>query len=174
MAILSFSTEHEAGASIISDGKILAAVNEERFTRVKNQDGFPAYSIKAVFEIANITRDEINHVIIPEISKAEDFFKNVIPLYPTNVFSKNGTPFPGLKEALKQLMMSSYIVSKSYMKVGVNHYRDNQKLKKMFPKAQFHRVEHHVAHAASAFFTSNFDKALIISSDYWGDFASVD
>jgi len=97
----------------------------------------------------------------------------VIPLFPLNVFAKNGTPFPGMKEALKQLLMTSYIVSKSYARVGVSHYKDNKKLKKMFPKAEFHRVEHHVAHAAAPFFTSDYDQALIISADYWGDFASV-
>ena len=40
MAVLSFSQEHEAGATIVENGKILAAINEERLTRVKNQDGF--------------------------------------------------------------------------------------------------------------------------------------
>jgi len=53
MAVLSFSSEHEAGASIVKNGKILAAVNEERYSRVKNQDGFPDPSIDAVLKIAN-------------------------------------------------------------------------------------------------------------------------
>ncbi len=163
MAILSFSSEHEAGASIVCGGKIVAAVNEERFTRIKNQDGFPNYSIEAVLKIANKTSKDIEHIVIPEISKAKDFFQNVIPLYPINVFASNGTAFPGLTEALKQFLMSFYIVSKSYLRVGINHYKDNQRLKKMFPKAQFHRVEHHVAHAACPFFTCDFDKAIIIS-----------
>lgn len=173
MAVLSFSQEHEAGATIVKDGKILAAINEERLTRVKNQDGFPEKSLKAVFEIANLKSDEIKHVIIPEMSKATDFFRNVIPLYPINLFSKANTQFPGLVEMLKQFLMSFQILVRSYLRVGISHYRDNRRLRKMFPKARFHRVEHHITHAAAAFFTSGFNKALIISSDYWGDFAST-
>lgn len=53
------------------------------------------------------------------------------------------------------------------------HIRDERQLRKMFPRAKFHRVEHHVSHAASSFFTSGFDKSLIITSDYWGDFTST-
>ena len=75
MAILSFSTEHEAGVTIVKDGKILAAINEERYSRVKNQDGFPTEALKAAFEIANIPYEEIEHIVIPEISKSNDFFK---------------------------------------------------------------------------------------------------
>jgi len=173
MAVLSFSQEHEAGATIVKDGKILAAINEERLTRVKNQDGFPEKSLEAVFRIANLKPDDIEHVIIPEISKATDFFKNVIPLYPINLFARANTQFPGVVEMFKQFLMSFYILSKTYALVGIGHFRDNQRLRKMFPKAKFHRVEHHIAHAAAAYFTSGFDKALIISSDYWGDFVST-
>jgi carbamoyltransferase len=86
MAVLSFSPEHEAGATIVKGGKIVAAINEERLTRVKNQDGFPEKSLKAVFEIAKMSPDEIEHVVIPEMSKLTDLLKNVIPLFPFTVF----------------------------------------------------------------------------------------
>lgn len=173
MAVLSFSSEHEAGAAIVKNGKLIAAVNEERFTRVKNQSGFPKHSLEAVMQISGLRPDDIEHVIIPEMSKTKDFLMNVIPLYPMNVFSKDGAPFPGLIDVIKQFLMSFYIVVKSYLRVGFSHYSDVRKLKKMFPHAKFHRIEHHVTHAASAFFTCTFDEALIISADYWGDFASV-
>lgn len=173
MTVLSFSSEHEAGAAIVQNGKIKAAVNEERYTRVKNQSGFPQNSIDAVLKIANVKPEQVDHVIIPEMSKAKDFFMNVVPLFPLNVFSKNGTPYPGFSDFVKQFLMSSYIIAKSYLRVGFSHARDIRKLKKMFPQAKFHRVEHHVTHAASAYFTCTFDDALIISADYWGDFASV-
>lgn len=173
MAVLSFSSEHEAGASIVKHGKIIAAVNEERYSRVKNQDGFPEKALKAVLEIAKISPGEIEQVIIPEISKLKDLLKNVLPLYPLNVFAKGKTPFPGMTEAIKQLFMSSYIIVKSYARVGFAHHRDNQRLKKMFPNAKFHRVEHHIAHAAAPFYSSDYKKALIVSADYWGDFVST-
>lgn len=173
MAVLSFSQEHEAGATIVKGGKIVAAINEERLTRVKNQDGFPEKSLKAVFEIAKMSPDEIEHVVIPEISKLTDLLKNVIPLFPFTLFQKGKTKFPGLIEAFKHLLLSTRIVLLSYARVGFEHRRDNLRLKKMFPKAKFHRVEHHVAHAAAAYFTSGSEKAIIISADYWGDFVST-
>ncbi|MEE4311951.1 MAG: carbamoyltransferase C-terminal domain-containing protein [candidate division KSB1 bacterium] len=173
MAVLSFSSEHEAGATIVHDGKVLAAVNEERFSRVKNQDGFPHRSIESVLKIAGLSAADIEHVIIPEISKLEDFFKNVILKYPTSLFMKGGSRFPGVPDAFKQMFMSSYIVSKAYLRVGLDHYMDYRRLKSLFPGARFHRVEHHLAHASAPYFTCEHDKALIISSDYWGDFACV-
>lgn len=173
MAVLSFSQEHEAGVSIVKNGKIIAAVNEERFTRVKNQDGFPEKSLKAVFEIANMTPADVKQVVIPEISKLTDLVKNVIPKYPINVFARGKTPFPGYEDALKQFMMSMYIIVKSYARVGLEHHRDNKRIREMFPYAEIHRLEHHVAHAAAPFFTSEFERAIIISADYWGDFVST-
>lgn len=173
MATLSFSTEHEAGVSIVKDGKILAAINEERYSRVKNQDGFPKHAFDAIFDIAGITPDEIEDVIIPEMSKARDFFLNAVPQYPKNVFYKGKTKTPCFSDVLKHFMMSFYIILKTYFRVGLQHTREEQFLKKKFPKAKFHRVEHHVAHAAAAYFSSGFQDSLIISADYWGDFAST-
>ena len=173
MAVLSFSQEHEAGATIVENGKILAAINEERLTRVKNQDGFPSKSIDAVLEIAHLGTEDIDHVIIPEISKAKDLFFNAIPKYPLNVFAKGSSKLPKVMDIVKQFMMSFYILVRTYSKVGISHYFDIRRLKRMFPNAKFHRVEHHVAHAASVFFCSGLEKALIVSADYWGDFAST-
>ncbi|MCI0515558.1 carbamoyltransferase [candidate division KSB1 bacterium] len=173
MTVLSFSQEHEAGATLIKDGKILAAINEERLTRVKNQDGFPEKSLKAVFEISGLKPEDVDQVIIPEISKLRDIFFRVIPLFPLTVFSKGKTKFPGFKEAFKHFALSLLIILKSYRRVAWGHYQDNRRLRKMFPRAKFYRLEHHIAHAAAAYFTSGSAKALIISADYWGDFVST-
>ena len=173
MAILSFSQEHEAGVTIVQNGKIVAAINEERLTRVKNQNGFPEKSIKEALEIVHMKSEDIDVVVIPEISKAKDILFNVIPRYPLNVFAKGKTKLPSIFDIVRQFIMSFYILLKTYFRVGFSHYLDIRKLRRMFPKARFYRVEHHVAHAASAFFTSGFDRGLIISADYWGDYAST-
>ena len=173
MVVLSFSQEHEAGVTIVQDGKIMAAINEERLTRVKNQDGFPEKSLKEALKIAHLGAKDIDIVVIPEISKGRDILLNVIPRYPMNVFSKGKTKLPGILDILRQFMMSFYILLNTYLRVGISHYIDILKLRRMFPKAQFRRVEHHVAHAASVFFTSGFDEGLIVSADYWGDYVST-
>jgi len=170
MAVLSYSNEHEAGAAVVKDGKIITAINEERLSRVKNQDGFPHRSIDYVLQAANLKDEDIECVIIPEISKVRDLFTNVIWKYPANVFYKPKGTRVGFKDYLRQLLLSGLIVLKTYWRVLREHSRDEKQLRKRFPNAKFKRVEHHVSHAASAFFTSGFEKAIVVTADYWGDF----
>jgi len=173
MAVLSFSNEHEAGASIVINGKIVAAINEERLSRVKNQDGFPEKSLHEVLRLANLEPWDITEIIIPEISKVNDLFSNVIRQYPKSLFTKGKGKLPGFADILRHFLMTNFILFKGYARSLFTHRRDEKRLKKMFPNAKFHRVEHHVTHAASAFFTSGFKKSLIISADYWGDFVTT-
>ena len=173
MAILSFSNEHEAGAAIIKEGKIIAAINEERLTRVKNQDGFPQKSIEAVLRLANLKPHDIEYVIIPEISKARDLLTTVLRHYPCNVFLRPQEGKVSFLDVVRQFLMSFAVLLSTYWRVLRQHPADERRLKKMFPQAKFYRVEHHVAHAASAFFTSGYPKAIIVTSDYWGDFVTT-
>jgi len=173
MATLSFSNEHEAGAAIIKDGKIISAINEERLTRVKNQGGFPQKSIDEVLRLAKLKPGDIEYVIIPEISKWRDLFMNVLRHFPTNVFRRPREGKVTLMDWVRQFAMSFAVLARTYWQVLRTHPADERKLKKMFPHARFTRVEHHVAHAASAFFTSGYPKAIIITSDYWGDYVTT-
>ncbi|MFQ5601704.1 MAG: carbamoyltransferase [bacterium] len=169
MCVLSFSQEHDAGAAIIENGKILAAINEERLTRVKGQSGFPIKSIEEVLRLAGKTHEDVKHVVIPEISKFVDVVKNVTK-YPVTVLPFRKGSDIGFVDFIKHILYSSYIIFQTYPRVLINHYLDIRMLKRLFPQAEFHRVEHHVCHAASAFHTSGYEKALIITADYWGDF----
>lgn len=173
MAILSYSNEHEAGAAVVKNGKILSAINEERLSRVKNQDGFPQKSIEYVLNASKIKPEDVEHVIVPEINKVADLFTNVIWKYPFFVFYRPKGTRAGFTDYIRQLLLSGLILVKTYWRVLREHPRDESRLHKMFPNAKFHRVEHHVAHAASAFYTSGFGKAIIITADYWGDFTST-
>lgn len=173
MAILSYSNEHEAGAAVVKSGKIVSAINEERLTRVKNQDGFPQNSIEYVLKASKLRPEDVQHVIIPEINKIADLFRNVIWKYPIFVFYRPRGTKAGFADYLRQLLLSGLILVKTYWRVLREHRRDEARLRKMFPKARFHRVEHHVAHAASAFYTSGFGKAIVVTADYWGDFTST-
>jgi carbamoyltransferase len=154
MNILGINAYHgNASAAIVCDGKLVAAVEEERFNRVKYAAGFPAAAIRYCLKEAGLTLAEIDHVAVPRNPYArlgtKLFYALRMPSFARErikVMSK----FTGIPEALTQAFDT-----------------DATKL-----KATFHRVEHHQAHLASTYFVSPFEHAALLSVDGLGDFAS--
>jgi len=154
MNILGINAYHgNASAAIVCDGKLVAAVEEERFNRVKYAAGFPAAAIHYCLKEAGITLSEIDHVAVPRNPYArlgtKLFYALRMPSFARErikVISK----FKGIPEALAHAFAA-----------------DPAKI-----KATFHRVEHHQAHLASTFFVSPFERAALLSADGLGDFAS--
>src|SRR5499425_3575118 len=138
MNILGINAYHgNASAAILCDGKLVAAVEEERFNRVKYAAGFPAAAIRYCLQIAGITAAEVDHVAVPRDPYArlgtKLFYALRMPSF-ARERAKVLAKFTGIKEAL-----------------AVAFDAHPEKL-----TAQFHRVEHHVAHLASAFYCSPF------------------
>ncbi len=155
MYILGINAYHgNASAAIIADGRLVAAVEEERFNRVKYAAGFPAAAIRYCLETAGITLREVNHIAIPRNPWArlgtKLFYALRMPSFATER-AKVLTQFVGIPEALAK----AFDVSPDSI------------------RAKFHRVEHHQAHLASTFFVSPFDQAALLSADGLGDFAST-
>jgi len=155
MYILGINAYHgNASAAIISDGRLIAAVEEERFNRIKYAAGFPAAAIRYCLEAAGITIREVNHIAIPRDPRA-----------------RFGT------KLLYALRMPSFAVER--LKVMGQFAGIAETLAKEFDvppdaiRAAYHRIEHHQAHLASAFFVSPFDQAALLSADGLGDFAST-
>ena len=154
MNILGINAYHgNASAAIVCDGQLTAAVEEERFNRVKYAAGFPAAAIRYCLKEAGLTLSNIDHVAVPRNPYArlgrKLWYAIRMPSFArerVRVLSK----FTGIPEALAGAFDS-----------------DPAKL-----KAAFHRVEHHQAHLASSFFVSPFDDAALLSADGLGDFAS--
>jgi carbamoyltransferase len=154
MNILGINAYHgNASAAILCDGKLVAAVEEERFNRVKYAAGFPAAAIRYCLQAAGITAAEIDHVAVPRDPYArlgtKLFYALQMPSFArerARVLAK----FTGIRAALA----SAFDIAP-------------QKL-----RAKFHRVEHHVAHLASTFYCSPFEEAALLSADGLGDFAS--
>jgi len=154
MNILGVNAYHgNASAALVCDGKLVAAVEEERFNRVKYAAGFPAAAIRYCLQVAGITLADLDHVAVPRNPYArlgrKLFYALRMPSFArerARVISK----FTGIPAALAWAFDS-----------------DPAKL-----KASFHRVEHHQAHLASTFFVSPFDTAALLSADGLGDFAS--
>jgi carbamoyltransferase len=155
MHILGINAYHgNASAAIVSDGCLVAAVEEERFNRVKYAAGFPSAAIRYCLNAAGITLAEVDHIAIPR-----------------NPWARLGTK---LWYALK---MPSF--ARERAKVLARFVGIPEALAQAFEiapekiRAQYHRIEHHQAHLASAFFVSPFDQAALLSADGLGDFAST-
>src|SRR5580704_5434101 len=155
MYILGINAYHgNASAAIIADGRLIAAVEEERFNRVKYAAGFPSAAIRYCLDAAGITLSEVDHVAIPRNPWARLGTKLMYALKMPSFARERAkvlSRFVAIPEALAQAL-----------DVAPDKIR-----------AQFHHVEHHQAHLASAFFVSPFEQAALLSADGLGDFAST-
>jgi carbamoyltransferase len=155
MNILGINAYHgNASAAIVSDGKLIAAVEEERFNRVKYAAGFPTQAIRYCLKAAGLTLHEIDHLAVPRNPYArlatKFFYALRMPSF-ARERAKVLVKFQGIPEALAQACDT-----------------DPKKI-----RAQFHRIEHHQAHLASSFYCSPFERAALLSADGLGDFAST-
>ncbi len=155
MNILGINAYHgNASAALVSDGRLIAAVEEERFNRVKYAAGFPAAAIRYCLETAGITLAEVDHIAIPRNPWARLGTKLLFAMRMPKFARERArvlARFVGIPEALAQAFECDPKII----------------------RAKFHRVEHHQAHLASAFFVSPFDSAALLSADGLGDFAST-
>src|ERR1700675_4395112 len=154
MNILGINAYHgNASAALVCDGKLIAAVEEERFNRVKYAAGFPAAAIRYCLKEAGLTLADLDHVAVPRNPYArlgtKLFYALRMPSF-ARERAKVLTKFTEIPKALAAAFDS-----------------DPAKI-----KSKFHRVEHHQAHLASAFFVSPFEQAALLSADGLGDFAS--
>ncbi len=154
MNILGINAYHgNASAAIVCDGQLVAAVEEERFNRVKYAAGFPAAAIRYCLKEAGLTLADVDHVAVPRNPYArlgtKLFYAVRMPSFARERM-KVLAKFTGIRGALAGAFDA-----------------DPEKM-----KAKFHRVEHHVAHLASSFYCSPFEQAALLSADGLGDFAS--
>jgi carbamoyltransferase len=162
MIILGISAYyHDSAAAILRDGEIIAAMQEERFSRKKHDSAFPHQAIKNCLEIANIKGSEIDFVAFYDkpFLKFERLLETYIAFAPKG-FASFRTAIPvWLKEKLflKTLLCNEL--------EGYDSGCDWAK------KLRF--SEHHLSHAASAYFPSPFDSAAILTMDGVGEWATT-
>jgi carbamoyltransferase len=155
MNILGINAYHgNASAAIVCEGRLVAAVEEERFNRVKYAAGFPAQAIRYCLKEAGLELKDIDHVGVP---------RNPYARLATKLFYALRMP-SFARERMKVLAKFTGIPE------ALAHAFDADPAK---ISAEFHRVEHHQAHLASAFFVSPFERAALLSADGLGDFAST-
>ena len=155
MIVLGINAYHgDAAVALFRDGELLAAVEEERFTRVKHTAGFPARAVRYCLETAGVRPEEIDHVAIPRKRSAHLLHKALWALRLPHMAvgrAQAWKKFGDVRETLAHCL-----------DVPPSHL-----------KARFHFIEHHVAHVASSFYSSPFEEATILSLDGLGDFASM-
>jgi carbamoyltransferase len=159
MIIIGINAYHaDASAAIFVDGKLVAAIEEERFTRVKHWAGFPILSIEFCLREAGIGIDDVDHFAIGRDPKAK-FFKKLLFL-----ISNPKLSLSGLKERFQNRKQVSSIEN-----ILASHF--NRNISDF--KSKIQQVEHHRSHLASAFFASPFEESACLSIDGSGDFSTT-
>ena len=152
---------HDSAAALIKDGKIISAAQEERFTRKKHDPGFPSNAIKFVLNFSNIKLSEVDHIVFYEkpFLKFERLLETYVAFAPKGFQSFSRAMPIWLREKLFQ---KKFIFD--YLKNIDNDFEDDSKL--LFS-------EHHLSHAASAFYPSPFEEAIILTADGVGEWATT-
>jgi carbamoyltransferase len=157
--VLGINAYHgDAAAVLLRDGSVVAAVEEERFTRVKHAAGFPTLAIRHCLDRAGIGISDVEHIGISRVPSAQLINKLTFVLFNRLMFTQQGLDRLRSVDRIRNLK----VVLADAMGVGESALR-----------MQFHNIEHHVAHMASAFLVSPFESAAVLSIDGFGDFCST-
>ena len=159
MIIIGINAYHaDASAAIFVDGKMVAAIEEERFRRIKHWSGFPELAIKFCLAEANIKFEDVDFYAIGRDPKAK-FLKKLLFLV-SNGFGS----FKTLKERISNSRKALSVADELAKISGLNANAFTSKIS---------QVEHHRSHIASAFFASPFEEAACLSIDGSGDFSTT-
>ena len=145
---------HDAAACLIKDGKIIAAAEEERFTRKKHDISFPINAINFCLKKANITGDKLDHVAFYEkpLLKFERILSQHLQSFPASYFTFIKT-IPGwINEKLR---------IRKTLKKKINYKKDVS------------YIDHHLSHAASSYLVSPFKESAILTVDGVGEWATT-
>ena len=165
LIILGIHTHHESGASIVKNGEVIAAMNEDRIRNIKHYEDYPTKSIEEVFRISKVDPSEIDAVAITNVAEPR--------------FKKKFSPHT---EYLNMITRWSWVTSNSdgLKQLSFYHHNFNKiyDMKKLLAKIgvqlkQIIFVEHHLAHAANAFFLSPYNEAAILTCDWRGEFQTT-
>src|ERR1700737_4747855 len=162
MRILGISAfYHDSAATLVRDGEIIAAAQEERFTRKKHDSGFPSHAVEYCLTQDGVSLDDVDYVVFYDkpFLKFERLLETYVAFAPR-----------GLRSF--QMAIQLWIREKLFQK-NLLH----QELERFGPKFDWEKkllfTEHHQSHAASAFFPSPFQEALVLTMDGVGEWATT-
>ena len=152
---------HDSAAAIIHDGNIIAAAQEERFTRKKHDSGYPKNAVNFVLNFAKINLSNVDHIVFYE--KPFLKFERLLETYVA--FAPKG--FASFSKAMPIWLSEKLFQKKILIDCLKNHDQDfNDENRILFS-------EHHLSHAASAFYPSPFEEAIVLTADGVGEWATT-
>lgn len=158
MNILGINAYHaDVSAVLVQDGKLVAAVEEERFRRVKHWAGFPQHAISACLEMGGIKASDIDHIAISRNPKANLMRKTFFVL-------RSRPALRLLRDRAKNNGRVNDVCSTIAENLGLDAG---------LVRSRMHWVEHHPAHLSSSFFVSPFEESAVCAIDGFGDFVST-
>ena len=151
---------HDSAAALVRDGQIVAAAQEERFTRRKHDPRFPVNAIRYVLDEAGISLPLVDHVAFYDkpFLKFERLLETYLAVAPR-----------GLRSF--QMAMPVWLREKLFLKDLLT--RELRALDPKFDPKQLMFAEHHISHAASAFYPSPFEEAVVLTVDGVGEWATT-
>ena len=152
---------HDSAAALVTDGRIVAAAQEERFTRKKNDAGFPRNAIQYCVQEAGIDLDAVDHVVFYDkpFLKFERLLETYLAFAPRGL----GSFRIALPIWIKEKLFQKRLLRKELERFAPNCDWDSRLL----------FGEHHQSHAASAFFASPFEEAAVLTMDGVGEWATT-
>ncbi|MAT70895.1 MAG: carbamoyltransferase [Planctomycetaceae bacterium] len=158
MNILGINAYHgDASAALVVDGTLVAAVEEERFNRIKHWAGFPAESIRWCLDEAGLPPEQLDHVAISFDPRA-NLGKRL------QFVAANRPSVRAILDRLRRQTKTLGLEDQFAEAVGIT---------RSALKAKFHRVEHHQTHVAAGFLISPYEESAVLSVDGMGDFCST-
>lgn len=147
---------HDSAAALVVDGEIVAAAQEERFSRIKHDPAFPAQAIAYCLETAGLTPDDLDYVAFYDkpLVKFDRLLETYLNYAPAG--------FPSFRRAIPVWLKEKLHMRKT-LRDGLGQPS----------RARFLFTDHHESHAASAFFPSPFDEAAILTLDGVGEWSTT-
>lgn len=162
MLILGLSAYfHDSAAALLRDGQIVAAAQEERFSRVKHDARFPALAVRYCLREAGVRLGEVDHVVFFEkpFLKFERLLETYLAFAPRG-FRSFATAMPIW---LRDKLFQKKLIADELQAIEPGYT----------PRHPLRFSEHHLSHAASAFYPSPFERALVLTMDGVGEWATT-
>ena len=150
---------HDSSATLLKDGNLICAVQEERFTRIKHESSFPSNSIKFILKETNLSLSQIDYIVFYDNPFLK--FQRLISTYISNV----PWGFNSFKKAIP-----NWLFRKLFLKSIV--FKELRKISNFYSKRKIYFLNHHFSHAASAYYPSPFNEAIVLTLDGVGEWAT--
>ena len=152
---------HDSAAALVEDGRVVAAAQEERFTRIKHDPSFPLNAIDYCLDAANVKLDDLDHVVFYDkpFLKFERLLETYCAMTPRG--------FRSFRMAIP-LWLSEKLFQKSLLRRKLKQFSET-----FDGDDRLLFCEHHLSHAASAFYPSPYDEAVVLTMDGVGEWATT-